>query len=289
MSDIVLYTIITMAALGIFSAVILYVIAQRFKVIEDPRIDQVAEALPGANCGGCGYPGCRGFAEACVKAESLDKLNCPVGGNDCMKNVAGILGMAAAEKEPQIAVIRCSGTPERTARINVYDGATSCKIAANLYGGETGCSFGCLGLGDCVTVCNFDAIYIDKKSQLPVVSNEKCVACGACVTACPKNIIELRNKGKKDRRIFVSCMNQDRCGTAKKACEVACTGCTKCVKECAYDAITITNFLSYIDFEKCKLCRKCVAVCDTHAIHELNFPPRKAKEEVSEKNEVEVS
>ncbi|MBN2683092.1 MAG: RnfABCDGE type electron transport complex subunit B, partial [Bacteroidales bacterium] len=158
MSEIILYTVITVSALGTIMAVILFFIAKKFKVYEDPRIDQVNEVLPGANCGGCGYPGCRGFAEACVKAENLDKLNCPVGGNDCMAQVAAVLGKVAAEKEPMIAVVRCNGTHEFRKKTNVYDGAATCKIATNLYSGDTGCQYGCLGLGDCVTVCNFDAI-----------------------------------------------------------------------------------------------------------------------------------
>jgi len=277
MTQTILYAIIALSGLGALAAVVIYFVAQKFKVFEDPRIDQVQELLAGANCGGCGYPGCRGFAEACVKAENLDALSCPPGGNETMAKVAAVLGKVVEAKEPTIAVIRCSGSFDKRPKTNDYDGATSCKIASTLYSGQTGCSFGCLGLGDCVTVCKFDAIFIDEKTGLPVVDNEKCTACGACVKACPKQIIELRLKGKKDRRIFVSCINKDKGGLAKKNCSVACIGCGKCVKECAFDAITIENNLAYIDFDKCKLCRKCVAVCPTGAIHEINFPPRKVE------------
>jgi Na+-translocating ferredoxin:NAD+ oxidoreductase RNF subunit RnfB len=273
----VIITIVALSSLGVALAVILFIIAQQFKVIEDPRIDEVEEALPGANCGGCGYPGCRGFAEACVKADSLDSLFCPVGGNDCTADIAKILGMEASAKEPQVAVVRCFGVPENRKKTTNYDGAESCKIASNLYSGDTGCPNGCLGLGDCVDVCSFDAIYIDKKTGLPVVDEEKCTACGACVTECPKDIIELRNAGKKSRRIFVSCVNHDKGGVAKKSCSSACIGCSKCAKVCKFDAITIENFCAYIDYEKCKLCRKCAPECPTGAIHELNFPPRKEK------------
>lgn len=276
MSDIIIYTVITLSALGAIAAIVLFFIAKKFKVYEDPRIDQVEELLPAANCGGCGYPGCRGFAEALVKADDLSDLNCPVGGNDTMAAVAKALGKAIEEKEPQIAVVKCNGTPEHRKRKTNYEGASSCTIANALYTGETDCPFGCLGEGDCVDACDFDAIYMDKETRLPIVKTN-CVACGACVTACPRDIIELRNVGKKERRIYVSCVNKDKGAPAKKACSVACIGCGKCVKECPFDAITLENNLAYIDYEKCKLCRKCVVVCPTNAIHELNFPPRKPK------------
>jgi ferredoxin len=154
-----------------------------------------------------------------------------------------------------------------------------CTIANNLYGGETDCPYGCLGLGECVDACDFDAMYMDQQSGLPVIIDDKCVACGACVKACPRNIIELRKKAKKDRKIYVSCVNEDKGGPARKACKVACIGCGKCEKVCNYDAITIDNNLAFIDSDKCKLCRKCVEECPTGAILELNFPPRKPKVE----------
>ncbi|HPX06067.1 MAG TPA: Fe-S cluster domain-containing protein [Tenuifilaceae bacterium] len=279
MSSVVLYTVLMLSALGVISAVVLYFVAQKFKVYEDPRIDEVEAVLPGANCGGCGYPGCRGFAEAFVKAEDISTLFCPVGGNDTMGNAAKILGKEAAAVDPMVAVVRCAGTPEHRAKTNAYDGAKSCRIATSLYSGDTGCQFGCLGLGDCVDVCNFDAIYIDEVTGLPVVDQDKCTACGACVKACPKFIIELRKKGPKGKRIFVSCVNKDKGGVAKKSCSVACIGCGKCVKTCPHDAITLENNLAYIDFNKCKLCRKCVEVCPTNAIWEVHFPARKPKVE----------
>lgn len=282
MSDIVIYTIITVSSIGIVAAIILYAAAQKFKVYEDPRIDEVEEELPSANCGGCGYAGCRNFAEECVKAENLELLFCPVGGNDLMKKVASILGKDAVEKAPQVAVIRCSGSFEHRPKVNFYDGASNCTINTQLYSGDTGCENGCLGLGECVDACTFDAMYMDEKTGLPVVIEDKCTACGDCVRACPKDIIELRNKGKKDRRIYVSCINEDKGGIAKKNCSVACIGCTKCEKECKYEAITIKNFLAYIDFNKCVLCRKCAPVCPTNAILEINFPPKKERVAVKE-------
>jgi Na+-translocating ferredoxin:NAD+ oxidoreductase RNF subunit RnfB len=278
MSPIVLYTVLSLSATGIAAAIILFFIAQRFKVIEDPRIDLVEETLPGVNCGGCGFAGCRNFAEACVKADNLNKLFCPPGGNDTMAEVAAILGKEAVEKDPLVAVVRCSGSFAHRAKVNHYDGAASCAIASSLYAGDTGCQYGCLGHGDCVRACEFDAIHMNPETGLPVVIDDKCTACGACVTACPKHIIELRRKNKRDRKIFVSCINQDKGGIAKKSCSVACIGCGKCVKVCPHDAITMENFLAYIDPVKCKLCRKCAPECPTDAILEINFPPRKEKE-----------
>jgi Na+-translocating ferredoxin:NAD+ oxidoreductase subunit B len=277
MSQIIIYTIVTLVAIGATAAIILYFVAQKFKVYEDPRIDEVEEALPAANCGGCGFPGCRNFAETLVKTESWDDLFCPVGGNETMSKAAAILGREAVEQAPRVAVVRCNGTPEFRPRVTQYDGAPTCAIAHSLYSGEGGCPHGCLGEGDCVAVCTFDAIHMDPLTELPVVIDDKCTACGACVEACPRDIIELRKKNKKDRKIFVSCINEEKGAVAKKNCSVACIGCSKCFKVCPYEAITMENNLAFIDSEKCKLCRKCVPECPTDAILELNFPPPREK------------
>ena len=273
----ILIAVISLGVIGAIGAIILYLASKKFEVYEDPRIAQVQEILPAANCGGCGYPGCSGFATACVNSESLDGLFCPVGGSEMMGKVAGILGKEASSADATVAVVRCNGTCEARPKINQYDGVKSCAVASSLYGGETGCSFGCHGYGDCVTVCNFDAIFINPVTGIAEVIEDKCTSCGACVKACPKNLIELRKKGPKSRRIFVSCMNKDKGVIAKKACTNACIGCSLCFKECAFDAIKIENNLAYIDHNKCRLCRKCVDVCPTNAIHELNFPPKKEK------------
>ena len=277
MNQIILLTVVTLVSIGAAAAIILYFVAQKFKVFEDPRIDQVEEELPAANCGGCGFPGCRNFAETLVKSDKWDDLFCPVGGNETMARVASILGKEAVEQAPRVAVVRCNGTPEFRPRLNVYNGTRTCAIVHSLYIGEGGCPYGCLGEGDCVAVCDFDAIYMDPVTGLPVVVDDKCTACGACVDACPRNIIELRKKNKKDMKIFVCCINEEKGAVARKNCSVACIGCSKCFKVCPYEAITMENNLAFIDSEKCKLCRKCVPECPTDSILELNFPPRKTE------------
>ncbi len=277
MTPVVVSTILSLCAVGGMAAVILYFVARRFKVEEDPRIDEIEEALPGANCGACGYPGCRAFAEACVKGGDLSRKHCPVGGNETMAAVAKILGQEVQTKEKRIAVVRCAGSTDKRAKTLRYDSAPICAILHQTVCSDTGCPNGCLGLGDCVAVCPFDAIHMDPATALPVVDDEKCTACGACVSACPKGIIELRPMGPKARRIFIACVNQDRGPLARKACQVACIGCGLCVKTCPFDAITLKNNLAYIDAGKCKLCRKCVAVCPTGAIVEVNFPVKKDK------------
>ncbi len=279
MNSTIIITIISLSLLALISAVILYFVAQKFKVFEDPRIDQIQEALPAANCGGCGFAGCRNFAEALVKSDSFEGLNCPVGGADVMGAAAKILGREAPVVDPLVAVLLCNGTPEFRPRTSKYNGASDCRISNNLFAGETDCSYGCMGLGDCVRACAFDAMYMDPATELPVIIDDKCVACGACVRACPRNLIELRKKAKKDRKIYVACSNCDKGGPARRACKAACTACTKCFKVCEFGAITIENNLAYIDAQKCTFCRKCVTECPTNAIIELNFPPRKVKAE----------
>lgn len=276
----ILIAVIVLGGIALVSAVVLYVCSKKFAVHEDPRLAQVSALLPGANCGGCGYPGCSGMAAALVKgadAGSLDGLYCPVGGASVMGQVADLLGMAVANTEPKVAVVRCNGTCELRPRIAEYNGLRTCAAMHSCGAGETACGYGCLGCGDCVKACAFGAITINPETGLPEVDEEKCTGCGACAKACPRHIIELRKKGVKGRRVYVRCVNKDKGAAAMKACKAACIGCGKCEKECQFGAITIENNVSYIDPDKCRLCRKCVEVCPTHAIIAVNFPAPRPK------------
>lgn len=280
--SVILYAVIALGALGLVAAVLLNLASRKFAVKEDPRIAQVSEVLPQANCGGCGFPGCSGFAAACVTAAdagSLEGKFCPVGGQPVMEKVAGILGLVAEATVPKVAVVRCNGTCENRPRVVEYDGVRSCKVQLLSGTGETACAFGCLGGGDCVAVCQFGAISIDPGTGLAVVNEDLCTACGACVKACPRKVIELRPKGPKSRRMAVLCVNRDKGAVANKICKASCIGCGKCVKTCPFEAITLTANLAYIDPEKCRLCRKCEEACPKGAIHAINFPPRKPKTE----------
>ncbi len=288
--SIILSSLLVLGVLGGVLAVILFFVAQKFKVEENPKIDEVESVLAGANCGGCGFAGCRKFAEACVKSaeekKSLEGLNC-AGSN--MQTVADILGLTVEAAEPKIAVVRCSGSCDKAPAKVHYEGADICAFANTLYAGGNGCPNGCLGLGDCVKKCAFDALHIDPKSGLPVVDEDKCVGCGACTKTCPRGIIEVRPKGKNNRRVYVGCVNTEKGAITTKHCTVGCIGCAKCSKVCPFEAIEMRGTLAYIDPAKCRACGKCVEECPRHIIQKVNFPQKPAKtvETPSEENKTE--
>ena len=279
MTNMILTAVLVLGVIGIFFAIVLYFVAQKFKVLEDPLIDEIAEVLPGANCGGCGKAGCRAMAEAFVKQGNMDGLKCPAGGEEVARKVAELLGCTPEISDPMVAVVRCNGSCGNAVAKNNYDGLADCAFANSVYAGESGCTFGCLGLGNCAKACQFGALSIDPETGLPIVDEEKCTACGACVKACLRGIIELRKKGVKNRRVYVACRNKEKGAVARKWCSAACIGCGKCEKTCPFGAIKVENNLAYIDFNLCRLCRKCVAECPTGAIHAVNFPPLPPKKE----------
>lgn len=261
-----IYTLVLMGLLGFLGAIVLYLTAKKFNVVEDPRIDQIEGLLPGANCGACGCKGCRDFACECVKRANLDGLNCPGAGAEAMKNIAAILGVNSVESVRHIAVLKCNGTCAARPRIYEYDGAASCAVMDAVGCGTSACSYGCLGCGDCVSVCRFDALRIDESSKLPVVDEKVCTGCGVCVRECPRHLIELRPEGRRGRRVWVACSSRDKGAVARKICSAACIGCGKCAKICPFGAIEIADNLSYINPDLCKACGKCLGVCPTGAI-----------------------
>ncbi|MDE6720727.1 MAG: RnfABCDGE type electron transport complex subunit B [Bacteroidaceae bacterium] len=273
--QVILIAVAVLAVLGFVLALLLFMVSKRFAVKEDPRIGQVLEVLPGANCGGCGFPGCGGMATACVKAAdagSLEGLNCPVGGAECMQQVAGILGMEVAAATPKLAIVRCNGTCEKRPHVLSYDGVVSCRVANSTCMGETLCSYGCLGCGDCVAACQFDALHMNPKTGLPEVDAEKCTACGACQKACPRGIMEVRNVSGANKNAFVvTCMNMDKGAEAMKICASSCIACKKCQNACGSDAVHVGNNVAYINPEACVLCGACFEACPRGAIASVSI------------------
>jgi Na+-translocating ferredoxin:NAD+ oxidoreductase RNF subunit RnfB len=263
MNTIILSSLI-LAIVAVVAALILYFVSQKFKVYENPMIQEVALLLPGANCGGCGFAGCRNFAESIVKNEGLNGLSCPPGGVVVNAAIAQLFGGGMQDDTLKMTIVRCNGSCENAPAKVHYDSIPSCAYFAMIDAGESGCAFGCLGCGDCVKACKFGAIAIDPQTKLPVVTNA-CVFCGACQKACPRSIISIVPKHEQGA-VYIACMNQDKGADAKKNCSVACIGCKKCEKNCEYTAITVLNNLATINASTCIACKKCVEGCPTKAI-----------------------
>ena len=243
-----------MGGLGALLAGALLAAAKKFYVYEDPRIGEIDELLPGANCGGCGKAGCKAFAEAMVAGE--EGLNCPVCSAESLECIAKIMGGDMATAEPVVAHVMCEGLQASAEFSGMYEGIHDCR-AAHLVGQvDRVCSYGCIGLGTCVEACPFDAI--DVYDGIAHIIPEKCVACGKCVDACPRDLIDLIPKG---RRVFVPCMSLDAGKVVTKVCEIGCIGCKKCVKVCPSDAIIFGDNLAAVDYDRCTMCYECVVAC----------------------------
>lgn len=264
--QLIFITVALLGALGFIGAAILFATSKKFRVEEDERINAIADLLPGANCGGCGQKGCRDFATACVSKGSLSGLYCPVSGSEGMLAIARILGVEAVSEVRKTAVLRCAGTCSARPQKYLYDGAMSCRVMDGVAVGTRGCSFGCLGCGDCVNVCSFGALHLNKTTGLPEIDPQACTACGKCVEECPRGIIELRSSARQNRRVWVACSSRDKGAVARRTCSAACIGCGKCAKECPFGAIIVADNLAYINSDLCKACGKCVGVCPTGAI-----------------------
>ena len=270
--DGILFPVVVMGGLGVIFGALLAFASQKFAVEVDPRQTQIRALLPGANCGGCGFPGCDGYAEACVTANAKPNL-CAAGGPEVAAKIAEILGVTAEASEPMVAYVRCQGALNRTVKDCVYQGFHDCREAVVVPGkGPDACSFGCLGFGTCVKVCAFGAISV--KDGLAVVDRDKCVACGACVAECPKGVIALIPK----KELFqVGCSNPLKGPFVKKVCSIGCIGCGICVKACPKQAIELKDALASIDPAKCVNCGLCEQKCPVHAITDARSPEVKAK------------
>lgn len=261
MSSVVLVSLGVMALVGILLGAGIALAYRKFAVASDARIDEVEEVLPGANCGACGYPGCRAFAEAVAKGEAPVN-GCPVGGASVAAKVAEIMGVETkSDGRRLVARVHCGGGKAEAKETAEYVGLEDCK-AAHLLGGHKACQYGCLGLGSCVKACQFDAMHMSPNG-LPVVDKEKCTACGLCVIACPRDLITLV---PDDMLVHVLCRSFDTGREVRGKCQVGCIGCKACERVCEDDAIHVTNFLAEIDYDKCTNCGKCVAACPTKTI-----------------------
>jgi len=257
--NVVLYTALSIGGIAFVAGVVLYAAAKKFAVKEDPLIDVVEELLPGANCGGCGFAGCRAFAEALVDTRSED-LRCPVASQDATASIASALGMEMGDADRNVARIFCQGG-NRAVREGQYARIRTCLAATVAASADLVCPFGCLDYDDCLDACPFDAIRVE--DGVAVVDEDKCTGCGMCVSACPRKLIELQPYQKK---VFVACRSLDAGAASKKYCSLACIGCKLCVKACEFDAIDYQPFLAAVKPEACTLCGACVDKCPTKAI-----------------------
>jgi len=257
--NVVLITSISLGAIALLAGVMLFIATKKFAVIENPLIDEVEELLPGANCGGCGFAGCRAFAEAIV-ARKDTTLNCPVAGGDAMSAIAGKIGIDLGSAVRMVARVKCQGG-HNSVREGEYLGIRTCSAA--VVGGNVTlvCPYGCMGYGDCQTACPFDAIRII--NNIAVVDEEKCIGCGVCVKTCPRSLIVLT---PYDKRVYVACNSPEKGPQVKQYCSVGCIGCKLCDKACEFGAINYTPFLASVDPAKCTECMACVEKCPAKTI-----------------------
>ena len=252
----IIYAVAVLGVLGALWGAILAFASKVFAVETDPREAAVMECLAGANCGGCGYPGCSGYAAAIVAGEApVDK--CGPGGPDAAAKIGEIMGVGGGSSEKMIAFVPCSGNLDVAGLKFNYTGEKTCQAAMG-YGGKGTkiCAFSCIGYGDCAKACKFGAMVVE--NGVAKVDREKCVGCMACAEACPKGIIV---KVPYSQNELVACRSNDKGPSVIKSCKVGCIGCMKCEKECPADAIKVTNFLAEIDPNKCVKCGHCETVC----------------------------
>ncbi|MBQ5712168.1 MAG: RnfABCDGE type electron transport complex subunit B [Oscillospiraceae bacterium] len=261
----ILIAVGVLGGLGLGFGLILGLASKVFHVETDPRLDQLNECLPGANCGGCGYAGCGGYAEAVLTGEAPIGL-CNSGGNECAQTMARIMGVEAGEVTRKVALVRCSGEKHYDkdgnltsgARVKAkYEGFKDCLSASKVGGsGPLSCKFGCLGFGSCVKVCKYDAISI--VSGIAKVNEDRCVGCMSCAKVCPRGLIV---PVEPKRNVVIACASLAKGAVTTRGCTIGCIGCGLCKKICPQEAITIEKNLAVIDYSKCDNCGLCATVC----------------------------
>ena len=258
----ILKAVLVLGGLGAVFGVLLTWVAKVFAVPKNPVRDAVREALPGANCGGCGYPGCDGCAEAIASGRAAVTA-CPVGGSDVARKIGEIMGVAVNETERKVATVICQGGTDRCRVKFKYLGIQDCNAAAIIQDGNKACQYACLGLGNCERVCSFDAIRVNPHTRLVQVDPKKCQSCGRCIDECPRKVLELR---PESQLVNMLCRNPEMGKNVSQKCSAGCIGCERCAKACKFDAITIVNHLPVIDHDKCRSCMVCAEVCPSGAM-----------------------
>ena len=257
----VLTAAILFASLGVAFGVVLAVASRVFAVKEDGRIARITEALPGANCGACGYSGCAAYAAAIVNGEASPD-RCMAGGQRAAEVIGEVMGVPVVAAAPMRAQVMCSGNRSAAHYKYRYVGAQDCVAAARMGGGDKCCPNGCVGLGTCAAACPYGAIEV--KDGLACVKSELCRGCGACVSSCPKNIIRMI---PQEATHWVGCLSVESGKITRSQCDVGCISCRICEKNCPVGAISVSDFVARIDYEKCIGCGKCAEKCPRHIIH----------------------
>ncbi len=262
----ILLAVIVVSAVGILCAIMLVVAAKFFAVEENEKVGQIRECLPGANCGACGYAGCDGYAKALTEEEGIKTNLCIPGGDGVAKQISSILGVEFEDVIEQVAVIHCYGDCNHTSHKMDYVGIESCAAAKMLYGGAGKCGFGCIGLGDCVSVCPNNAICV--QNGIAHIDARKCIGCGLCAKTCPQKLITVMADVEK---VLVTCNNREKGVTARQKCSNACIGCKMCEKHCPSGAITVEDNLARVDYDKCTNCGECAKNCPVGCILVSDF------------------
>jgi len=261
-----------MAGVGLFFGLVLAAANKKFAVEMNPLIHIVEDILPKGQCGACGFAGCAAYAEAVVLDPKVEPNLCIPGKKIIADEVARLTGKAAAEIEPRFAFVKCAEPITTAKKKYVYDGISDCAAAFILQNGPKVCEYGCIGLGNCVRACVFDAMVMNDQG-LPVVNKDNCTGCGACATACPKGVIAMINP---DAPVAIYCNSNEKGAQVRKNCKIACIGCGICAKQCPYDAIKMVNNLAVVDSSIClEKCTEivCLAKCPTNAIKTYKVPP----------------